>query len=195
MRRTNEVDPLAVTVTARVARRTLSPQAEGQTRDRGWGEPQGGRSPGGPGCLPRRDPDGGTPTGEGSKPLERRRPFGSGDPAATRQTQEGKRRREATRSSSCQALKGEPRGRARVKQTGETARGARRRGGQEPRGRNMTRGVDAPGVVALHGWVASMGKRTSGERCAGPLRRDPARGTPGDTLERGRSLREASNRW
>jgi hypothetical protein len=42
-------------------------------------------------------------------------------------------------SLSGQALKGKPRGRARLKHAGEIATGARRRGRQERRGRNLTR--------------------------------------------------------
>jgi len=91
-----------------------------------------------------------------------------------------------------EALKGEPRGRARLRHTGEAMQGARRRGGQEPRGRNMTRELEGPGAVALHGWVASRGKRTSRERVARAKAR--ARGFTGKTLKRDRSLREWPNR-
>jgi len=92
------------------------------------------------------------------------------------QSQEGMRRREATRPLPGQALKGEPRGRARLRYTGEAVQGARRRGGQEPRGRNMTRGVEAPGRVALDGRVVPMGKETSRERS---VRHRPRTGMPG----------------
>jgi len=174
LRRNDEVDPMAARMRTGAARRRAEPQADGQARDGGWGEPQGGRNPGEPGCAARERSDGGgTPTGSGTKPLKRRRRCGSGDPAATRQSQEGMSRREARRSLPCQALKGEPRGRARPRHAGEAAQGARRRGGREPRGRNMTRETEAPGVVALRGRVASRGEETSGERCVGSLRRAP----------------------
>lgn len=55
-----------------------------------------------------------------------------------RQSHEGMPRRETRRPLSGQASKGEPRGRARMKHAGEVAGGARRRGTQEVRGRNMT---------------------------------------------------------
>jgi len=45
-----------------------------------------------------------------------------------RQSQEGRERREAGRSLPGHALKGEPRERARLKDTGETVWGGRRRG-------------------------------------------------------------------
>jgi hypothetical protein len=50
------------------------------------------------------------------------------------------------RFRSCQALKGEPRERARLKEIGESVEGGRRRGAAEARGRNVTREVECPGV-------------------------------------------------
>lgn len=68
-------------------------------------------------------------------------------------------RRETMRSLPGQALKGEPHERARLKHIGEIVEGARRRSGPEPQGRNMTRGAEAPGMVALGNWVALKGKK------------------------------------
>jgi len=71
--------------------------------------------------------------------------------------------------------------------TREIAAGATRRGRQERRGRNVTRRRKTPGVVARRGTVALGGRRTSGERCIV----HSVRASPGQTVERGRSLREA----
>lgn len=72
----------------------------------------------------------------------------------TRQSHEGKRCREAARFQSGQALKGEPRERARLKEIGEFVEGERRRGAAEARGRNLTRAVECPGVRGSR-WMGS----------------------------------------
>lgn len=64
-----------------------------------------------------------------------------------------------TRSRPGQALKGEPRGRARMKQAGEIGTGATRRGRLERRGRNIDPEEATPGVVARRGWVAPWGNK------------------------------------
>jgi len=145
-----------------------------QARGEGGGRPQGGEDPREPGPRPKRgDPSVEAPTGRGSKPLkrgpDRRKPVvlphvGPGaiqvagdDGNANRKR--GCHRREAMRPQPGQALKGEPRERARVINIGEIVEGARRRSGQEPQGRNMTREVEFPGMVALDGMVALLGKK------------------------------------
>jgi hypothetical protein len=92
-----------------------------------------------------------------------------------------------TRSMPGQALKGKPRGRARMKQAGEIATGARRRGRLERRGRNRTRRRQL-----REWWLAAIGLRRGGtnlERAgdAGGRRR----GRPGDTPKRGERPRKA----
>jgi hypothetical protein len=71
--------------------------------------------------------------------------------------------------------------------TREITTGGRRRGRQERRGRNVTWRRQPPGVVARRGTVALWGHETSGERCIV----HSVRASPGQTVERGRSLREA----
>jgi hypothetical protein len=128
------------------------------------------------------------PTGSGIKPLkptffqsacgsEGRMRASDGSPlhvAAGLKRQEGMARREAGRSLSGQALKGEPRERARLKHTGETVSGARRRGRQELRGRNVTRGRHAPGVCGSCGWVALWGHKPRESEVVGFGRRTEA---------------------
>jgi len=120
------------------------------------------------GCSPNRPRD---ETPEARPERVKARPAGEhrtrGDPHRGRRRgkanrRRGRGRREATRSRSGHALKGKPHGRARLKHIGEIAGGARRRSGPEPQGRNMTRGVEAPGMVAPDDWVASKGKRPRG---------------------------------
>jgi hypothetical protein len=88
-------------------------------------------------------------------------------------------------STPAEALKGEPRERARLKHTGEIGEGERRRSGQEPQGRNVTRDLESPGVVALAGMFALWGvkPRESGARDA-VERRGRTPESPGQTLER-----------
>jgi hypothetical protein len=160
----------------------------------GEGKAPGRRNPGEPGSVHRRDPGRGTPTCRGIQTPEARprRPerddapiAGTSDGAggtacrsstlSGSQSREGMRRREAVRSRQCQALKGEPRERARLKHIGEIVPGARRRGGQEPRGRNMTRARQARerwlGTVGLRCW----GNEPRESDGAGMLRRADAR--------------------
>jgi hypothetical protein len=84
------------------------------------------------------------------------------------------------------ALKGEPRERARLKHTGEIDEGARRRSGQEPQGRNVTRELECPGVVALVGMMALWGMKPR-ESGAGDARRKTVSnaGIPGSDSEAG----------
>jgi len=128
------------------------------------------------------------PTGKGRKPLKRdpgvRKGIGpvhvgfgviriAGD-AGFVNRKRGGARREAGRPLPGQALKGEPRERARLKHTGEIVEGGRRRSGREPHGRNVTREVEVPGVVALDGWVALRGKEPR-ESAAQDVRRKAVR--------------------
>jgi len=84
-------------------------------------------------------------------------PTGSATPCANRTKGSDAERR--TRFLPGQALKGEPRGRARLRHTGERATGARRRGRQERRGRNFDPEEATPGAVARRLWVASWGNK------------------------------------
>lgn len=97
------------------------------------------------------------------------------------QSQEGRSGREAGRSLHGQALKGEPRERARLKNTGEIIAGARRRGTQEVRGRNMTRA----GKVRER-WLALIGLRCGGRNLGRARRRHGRRRIPGSDSEAGR---------
>jgi len=178
--------------------RTPHPKQE-TVQDRHGECPREEKHPGEPGRRPPTGkPDGQRPNRHGDQPPEarprcakadradRHRPrfiSGLGSERGANRTR-GCGRREATRSVPGQALKGEPRERARLKDTGEIVEGATRRSGQEPQGRNWTRGMEAPGWVALDGWVALWGNRTSGERCAGRIHReaDPMRGDTRVTL-------------
>jgi len=93
-----------------------------------------------------------------------------------------------------QALKGEPRGRARMKHAGEIATGARRRGRSERRGRNRTRRRQLRGR-----WLVVIGLRRGGrnlERADGAGGR--RHGRPGNTPKRGerpRKVREPFTRF
>jgi hypothetical protein len=152
------------------------------------GLPQGGRpwsEAASGGTRTRREPFGTPEPPVRSGPKGKGRATGKGSPfplsSGIRGTRGANRKRgcvaeRRTRPLPGQALKGEPRGRARLRHTGEAVQGARRRGGQEPRGRNVTRGVETPGVVALDGRVVPMGKQTSRERS---VRQRPRTGMPG----------------
>jgi hypothetical protein len=123
-------------------------------------------------------------TGE-VRTADRQGPVGSARPSANRMKGGDAERR--TRSMPGQALKGKPRGRARMKQAGEIATGARRRGRLERRGRNRTRRRQL-----REWWLAAIGLRRGGtnlERAgdAGGRRR----GRPGDTPKRGERPRKA----
>jgi len=93
-----------------------------------------------------------------------------------------------------QALKGKPRGRARLKHTGEIVTGARRRGRSERRGRNRTRRRQLRGR-----WLVAIGLRRGGRNLE---RADVAggrrHGRPGKTPKRGerpRKVREPFTRF
>jgi len=124
-------------------------------------------------CPKRGNPSDVVPTGRGRKPLKRgldaRKRVGplhvgpgairiAGDGGSANRKR-GRSHREMTRFRPGQALKGEPRERVRLKHTGEIVGGARRRSGLEPQGRNMTRGAEAPGMVAPDDWVALRGNK------------------------------------
>jgi hypothetical protein len=70
--------------------------------------------------------------------------------------------------------------------TGETAMGARRRGRQERRGRNVTRRRQL-----REWWLVAGGLRWGGRKPRESGASFTVRASPGQTLERGRSLREA----
>jgi hypothetical protein len=118
---------------------------------------------------------------------ERRSPEQSGfaDDAGIANRRRGSGAGMRRRPSPAEALKGEPRERARLKHTGEIGEGARRRSGQEPQGRNVTRELENPGVVALAGMMALWGVRPR-ESGAGDAveRRGRTPESPGQTLER-----------
>lgn len=163
--------------------------------------PQGGGTPGepdrdpngetrGPRSKRRRDepPEARSGRTEARHAGERREPeqSGSADDAGIANRTRGRGAGMRRPSSPAQALKGEPRKRARLKNTGEIGEGARRRSGQEPQGRNVTRDLESPGVVALAGTLALWGKkpRESGAGEAVERRRRTPE-SPGQTLERG----------
>jgi len=78
------------------------------------------------------------------------------------QSHEGKHCRETMRFRSGQALKGEPRERARLKQIGEFVEGGRRRGAAEARGRNVTREMEFPGVCGSRRMGCAEGAKNLG---------------------------------
>jgi hypothetical protein len=120
-------------------------------------------------------------------PVRRTRSGMSGPRTPGSQSHEGMCGREAGRSLFGKALKGEPRERARLRDTGETVTGARRRGTQEVRGCNMTR-VRQAREWWLGRLVALRGEETSGER----TRRLFGARIPGHHSEAGCKLAEGS---
>jgi len=129
-------------------------------------------------------------TGHGAGPGRCVPPIGSarsvsrGREANRRKGSDAERR---TRSRPGQALKGEPRGRARMKQAGEIVTGARRRSRLERQGRNKTRRRQL-----REWWLVAVGLRRGGTNLmragdAGGRRR----GRPGDTPKRGERPRKA----
>jgi hypothetical protein len=121
----------------------------------------------------------------GGGTADRQRPTGSARPQANRKKGSDVERR--TRFLPGQALKGEPRGRARLRHTGEIATGGRRRGRQERRGRNVTRRRQL-----REWWLVAVGLRLGGtdlERADGVGGR--RHGPSGHTLQRGGRPREA----
>jgi hypothetical protein len=174
----------------------------GPTRDEGWGKPQGGGTPGerdresragkpvdhGRNGLGEKTPEARSWRAEACHAGERRKPEQSGfaDDAGNANRKRGSGVGRRRRPSSANALKGEPRERARLKHTGEIGEGARRRSGQEPQGRNVTRDLECPGVVALVGMMALWGTKPR-ESGAGDAveRRCRTPESPGQTLERG----------
>jgi hypothetical protein len=135
----------------------------------------------------RRNPHVQVSTGSGSKPLERRRRCGSGDPAATRQPQEGMRRREAGAIAVVSSSEGVPPRRARLRNAGEAVPGrkASRRAGTARTQRDPGGGSPGSGGSGRLGcveWGENLGRAVRGVAPA-----IAARGNPGETLQRGRS--------
>jgi hypothetical protein len=93
-------------------------------------------------------------TGE-VRTADRQCPIGSARPSANRRKGCDAERR--TRSMPGQALKGKPRGRARMKQAGEIVTGARRRSRLERQGRNRTRRRQL-----RERWLVTIGLRRGG---------------------------------
>ena len=103
-----------------------------------------------------------------------------------RESQEGKGCREANRSSQGEALKGETPG-ARLVERYQGDRGGSKASKPAGTARTQRDPEEAtPGVVARCEVVALWGRGTSGERCTREVR-----ASPGQTLKRGKSLREA----
>jgi hypothetical protein len=103
-------------------------------------------------------------------------------------SQEGRGRREAYRSPQEEALKGGTPG-ARLVEIHQGDRGGSK--ASRPAGTAGTQRDPeeaTPGVVARRGTVALWGRGTSGERCTHEVR-----ASPGQTLKRGKSLREAGH--
>lgn len=109
-----------------------------------------------PGAEAERRRGTGAGPGRCVPPIGSARSVSRGREANRRKGSDAERR---TRSRPGQALKGEPRGRARMKQAGEIVTGARRRSRLERQGRNFDPEEATPGVVARRGWVAPWGNK------------------------------------